>query len=310
VLLEMRREMESMRRMVQNEFSVMGWGEMGRRNPVMQDLFRRLMGLELSADLCHGLVKKVEKIDDPEQAWRKALAILAASLPVYGRDVMEEGGVIAFIGPTGVGKTTTIAKLAARYCLRHGNRHVGLITADSYRVGGHDQIGVYARLLDVPLRSVSSTRELEAALNAMTDKRLVLIDTAGMSQRDPRLKEQLAFLASERKSIRRFLTLSTTTQQSALEQAILGFSDGRPEACILTKVDEAASLGGAFSALIRHGLPLTFITDGQKVPEDMHLPRSQALVNRAVNMSQQYAIAQSEQYLALAFGGSGADARI
>jgi flagellar biosynthesis protein FlhF len=309
ILLEMRREMENMRRMVRNEFSMLGWGEMGRSQPETQDLYRRLMSLGLSPDLCHGLVRKVEQIDDLEQAWRKALAVLAASIPVYPRDLLNEGGVVALVGPTGVGKTTSIAKLAARFCLRHGKRHLGLISADSYRLGGKDQLTHYARLLDVPVRSVNSAKELEIAINAFTDKRLVLIDTAGMSQRDPKLDEQLAFLAEAHKQVRSLLAISSSTQQAALEQAMQAFKRVEPEACVVTKVDEAAGLGDVFSALIRQGMPLAFITDGQRVPEDIHLPRSQALVNRAVNMSQQYALGQTEQYLALSLGGINADAR-
>ncbi|MEO5341877.1 MAG: flagellar biosynthesis protein FlhF [Gammaproteobacteria bacterium SHHR-1] len=310
ILLEMRREMENMRRMMRNEFSLLGWDEMGRKQPEAQELFRRLMSLDLSADLCHGLARKVEGVEELEKSWRKALAILAASLPVFQGNLIDEGGVVALVGPTGVGKTTTIAKLAARFCLRHGNRHLGLISADGYRLGGQDQLIQYARLLDVPVRSAATVKDLEIAVNAFADKRLILVDTTGMGQRDARLQEQLSLLGSERRPVRSFLTLSSSTQQAALEQAILAFKAVRPEACVITKVDEAASLGGVFSALIRQGLPLAFITDGQKVPEDLHLPRTQALVNRAVNMSQQYAIGQSDQFVALSLAGGQADARV
>lgn len=308
ILVEMRREMEQMKRMMQNEFSMLGWEEMGRKRPDSQELFRRLMSLDLSADLCQGLARKVEQLKDGEQAWRKALAILAASLPIYKNDLLDEGGLVALVGPTGVGKTTSLAKLAARFCLRHGNRHLGLISADAWRLGGQEQLVQYARLLDVPVRAVNSTRDLEIALNAFADKRLVLIDTAGMGQRDARLAEQLGLLMGGRKPLRTFLTLASNTQQSALEQSMHAFKQVNPEGCIITKVDEAASLGGVFSALIRQGLPLAFITDGQRVPEDMHLPRTQALVNRAVNMSQQFAIGHTEQYMALSLGGLRADA--
>lgn len=310
ILVEMRREMENMRRMMLNEFSMLGWEEMGRKRPDAQELFRRLMSLDLSADLCHGLSRKVEQMEDGDQAWRKALAILAASLPVYKGDLLDEGGLVALVGPTGVGKTTSLAKLAARFCLRHGNRHLGLISADAWRLGGQDQLVQYARLLDVPVRSANSIRDLEIAINAFADKRLVLIDTAGMGQRDARLAEQLGMFMGGRKTLRTFLTLSSNTQQAALEQAMQAFKQVNPLGCIITKVDEAASLGGVFSALIRQGLPLAFITDGQKVPEDIHLPRTQALVNRAVNMSQQFSIGHTEQYMALSLGGFRADAHL
>jgi flagellar biosynthesis protein FlhF len=308
-LRQMREEMAEMRRLMQGEFSLLGWGEMGRSNPQAQTLFRRLMALELSSDLCHGLVKKVGDYSDLEQAWRRALGILAASLPLYQPKLLDEGGVVALVGPTGVGKTTTIAKIAARFSLRHGNRHLGLISADGYRLGAHDQLAGFGRLLDVPVRRVNSGKEMQAALDEFRNKRLVLIDTAGMGQRDAHLEEQLAMLKPQGHAVNVLLALASSTQQSALEQCIQAFRPVNPEGCVITKADEATALGGVFSAMIRRGLPLAFVTDGQKVPEDMHLPRPQALVNRAVNMSQQYGISQSDQYLAYTLGGLAAEAR-
>ncbi len=309
-LKHMREEMAEMRRLMQGEFSLLGWGEMGRSHPQAQMLFRRLMGLELSSDLCHGLVKKVADYSDLEKAWRRVLGILAASLPLYEPQLLDEGGVVALVGPTGVGKTTTIAKIAARFSLRHGNRQLALISADGYRLGAHDQLAGFGRLLDVPVRRVNSAKEMRSALDEFSSKRLVLIDTAGMGQRDVHLDEQLAMLTPEGHAIRVLLTLAASTQQSALEQCIQAFRMVSPEGCVITKADEATALGGVFSAMIRRSLPMAFVTDGQKVPEDMHLPRPQALVNRAVNMSQQYAISQSDQYLAYALGGLAAEVRV
>ena len=308
VLVEMRQEMKALRRMMENQLSDIAWHEMGSRRPQTQELLRRLMGLDLSPDLCQRLAGHTQDAESLDQAWRKALYLLAAELPVAGEGLIDEGGVVALVGPTGVGKTTSIAKLAARFILRHGHRNLALVTTDSYRIGAREQLNTYARILDVPVRTASSTEELRVTLNALSGKRLVLVDTAGMSQRDLRLSDQLSMLHSGSRPVRTFLALSATTQQPAMEQAVKAFGGGSLEGCILTKVDEAASLGGALSAVLHCNLPLAFFTDGQKVPEDIHLARAHTLVSRAVSLAQESGAEYSDDYLAMALGGLRADA--
>lgn len=307
-LVEMRREMKAMRRMMENQLSELTWNEMGNRQPIRRELLRRLMALDISPDICAQLVDRVQDFDSPDQAWRKALNLLAGEIPIAGDSMVEEGGVIALVGPTGVGKTTTIAKLAARYVLRHGHRSLALVSTDSYRIGAQEQLNTYARILDVTVRSAATPDELNITLNALSDKRLVLVDTAGMSQRDVRLSEQLSLINSGNRMVKRFLTLSATTQQSALEQAASAFGSAEIGGCILTKVDEAASLGGAISAAVHNRIPLAFFTDGQKVPEDIHLARANTLVSRAVSLGQEGGTDRSDAYLSLALGGVGTDA--
>jgi flagellar biosynthesis protein FlhF len=310
VLVEMRREMQALRRMMENELSELTWRDMGARRPQSQELLRRLMGLGLSPDICRSLVTQVQDIGDEEKAWRKALYGLASSLPVGGDQLLEQGGVVAIIGPTGVGKTTTVAKLAARFCLRHGNRHVALITTDNFRIGAREQLNTYARILDVPVRSAGNVEELNAALNAFCDRRLILVDTAGMSQRDVRLSEQLSMLSAGNQRVRSLLALPATTQQADLERAMKAFAAARPDGVVLTKVDEAASLGGAFSAIIHSGLPLAYITDGQKVPEDLHLAHANTLVGQAESLFSEGGSEQDDEFMALALGGVRANAHV
>lgn len=307
VLVEMRQEMKALRRMMENELSGLSWREMGDHKPETRELFRKLMGLSISPDICSELVERVSDVNSADQAWRKALYHLAAKMETLGDDLLEQGGVFALIGPTGVGKTTTVAKLAARFALRHGTHQIALISTDNYRIGAQEQLNTYARILDVPVRTAGTREELAVALNGLTGKRLILIDTAGMSQRDVRLSEQLSMLDVAGQGVRSFLTLSAATDYSSLTQTISAFGAARPEACILTKVDETGSLGGALSALIHKALPLAFVTDGQKVPEDLHLARSHTLVSKAVACSSgggEY----SDEYLALALGGARANA--
>ncbi|MES9961396.1 MAG: flagellar biosynthesis protein FlhF [Sedimenticola sp.] len=308
ILVEMRREMQNLRRMMENGLSGLSWREMGEHDAQSQELYRRLMGLDLSADICNHLVGESVGSESLDQAWRKALHQLANGIATTGDRLLEEGGVVALIGPTGVGKTTTIAKLAARFALRHGHRHVAFISTDKYRIGAQEQLNTYARILDVPVRTAATPEELGIALNALADKRLILVDTAGMSQRDVRLSEQLGMLHSGDRPVRSLLTLSATTQQAALEQSIEAFSAAAPEACILTKLDEAASLGGSLSAMIHSRLPLAFITDGQKVPEDVHLARANTLVSRAAALGEKQTSHFSDEFLALALGGARANA--
>ncbi len=308
LLIDMRREVHALRRIVENELSGFTWREMGEHQPQVRELLRRLMGFDLHPSICQRIIKQVGDFETLDQGWRKALYYLATELHVIGDRLLEEGGVVAVVGPTGVGKTTTIAKLAARFGLRHGHRHIALISADSYRIGAQEQLATYARILDVPMRSVANVEELNIALNALADKRLVLIDTAGMGQRDLQLSEKLAVLQAGNRKVRTLLALSATTQQAALKQAIQAFAMAKPEACILTKLDEAASLGGVLSAIIDTTMPLAYTTDGQRVPEDLHLARAHTLVSRAVNLGQQDGEEYSEEYLALALGGVRADA--
>ncbi|MCG8425999.1 MAG: flagellar biosynthesis protein FlhF [Chromatiales bacterium] len=310
MLVEMREEMKSLRRMVENELSGLSWREMSANQPHAKELLRRLISLDLSPDICKQLVESVGAVETIDQAWRKALYFLATEVATVGDSLLDQGGVVALIGPTGVGKTTTIAKLAARYALRHGNRHVALISTDNYRIGAQEQLNTYARILDVPIRSAANAEELSIALNCFADKRLVLIDTAGMSQRDIRLSEQLSMLYGDHKQVRCFLTLSATTQQSAQEQAIRAFSVARPEACVLTKVDEAATLGGTLSALIHSAMPVAFMADGQKVPEDIHLARAHTLVSRAATLSETGNMEYGDEYLAMTLGGVRANAHV
>jgi len=310
ILVEMRQEMQALRRMMENELSELTWRSMGEHKPHAQELLRRLMNIGLSPDICRDAVSKLDDIDNLDLAWRKLLYNLASELPIASEDILEQGGAVAIVGPTGVGKTTTAAKLAARFCLRHGSRSVALITTDNFRIGAREQLNTYARILDVPVRSASTVEELNSALNAFCDKRLILIDTAGMSQQDVQLSKQLSMLKAGNQPVRSVLALPATTQQISLEQAIKAFSTVRLDACILTKMDEAASIGGILSAVIHSGLPVAFTTDGQKVPEDLQLARPHSLVSRAVALSQEAAGTEDDEFIALALGGARVHAHV
>ena len=305
---EMRREMQNLRRWMQAELSGLSWYDLGQRAPHSQELLGQLMALGLGGELARRLAQRVNDIEDVQQAWRKALYLLAAELRICDTDPLGQGGVVALVGPTGVGKTTTIAKMAARFALRHGHRSVALITTDSVRIGARDQLQTYARILNVPVRTATNRDEMDEALNMLGDRRLILVDTAGMAAAHERVADQRETLRAAGSGLTTLLTLSATTEAAAVQRALRLFADFRPDACVLTKLDEAASLGGLLSALIHAGLSTAFVTDGQRVPEDLQPAQAHPLVTRAAELLAENPTELDHGYLALAFGGASAHA--
>ena len=280
-LVGMRHELENLRGMMEDRLTGLAWGEQARRFPERTHLARELMSLGLAPALCQALAKEQPEQEDFSMMWRATMGRLANRLPACEEDFLDEGGIIALLGPTGVGKTTSIAKLAARFALRHGKQNVALITTDSYRIGAHEQLRIYGRILDVPVFVANDSNELNSILKNVQDKRLVLIDTAGMSQRDIRLSEQFSVIHNGSPLIRSFLVLSATTQMMALDETIKVFSAAEPEACIITKTDEATSLGPVLSVIEKHQLPIAYVADGQRVPEDIRRARTGNIVKQA-----------------------------
>jgi len=212
-----------------------------------------------------------------------ALAKLAHQLPVSGRDIVDQGGVFAFVGPTGVGKTTTIGKLAARFVLKHGADKVALVTTDTYRIAGHDQLRSLARILRVPVRVVDESNPLEQVLNSLRHCSLVLIDTAGFRHGDPLLKAQLQTLAQQ-PQIKSYLVLSCNSQQQMLKASLHAYSAAGLKGCVLTKLDETASMGEALGVVIQSQLPIAYTTDGQDIPQHIEVARGHQLVSKAVTL--------------------------
>ncbi len=320
---DVRLEIKALRGLLENQLSTLAWGELTRKHPQQADLFQRLMKLGLSSTLCRQIVAKIPaaiaQAPDIEALWRRALGILAHEVPVLDDDILTHGGIVALIGPTGVGKTTTVAKLAARYALRHGSRHVALVTIDNYRIGAHEQLRSYGRILNIPVRVAADHKELQAVLMELGEKRLILIDTAGMGQRDLRLANQLKMLThgesnSDRHSIMRkiktYLVLSTATRLSGLNEATEAFKGAAPDGVILTKIDETTSLGSALSVIIKHQLPIAYVSDGQRVPEDLHNARAHTLISKSIAIMQQSAKMLDEEALTLTVEKVAAHAHI
>lgn len=270
---EMREEMRSIRSLLEAQLGRLLWDERARQSPAVATLLRHYTQLGLDPDVARDLANRAEATH-PVGGWTAGLRTLVEQLPIATCDVVADGGVFAVIGPTGVGKTTTIAKLAARAALQFGPEAVGLVTTDTFRVAAREQLETFGQIMGVSVALAADTQTLSEALASLENRRLVLVDTAGMSQRDPRLPEQLARLAAADTGVATLLALPANAASGALQEIVDVFRTARPAGCILTKTDEATSLGGALSVLIRSGLPLAYVANGQRVPEDLHLMKN------------------------------------
>ena len=282
LLMEMSKELKYLRTAMDTKLSNVSWAQNSQTAPVRTDLLQRLAGMGISKKLSITIANQFTKDTDPELIFEKAREMLVKVLPITEDNLLEAGGIVALIGPTGVGKTTTIAKLAAKFVLKHGSNQIALITTDNYRIGAYDQLNTYGRILDVPVRVAANAEELSDFINSFADKRLILIDTAGMNQRDMKLVEQINTLQQNGLAIKSYLVMSAATEYRAMNAIIKAFALFDPQASILTKLDEAVTIGSAISSIIEHNLPLSFITDGQQVPEDIHSPHARSLIENCV----------------------------
>lgn len=283
LVVEMAHELKLMRSLLEGQLSGFAWGELARKDPLKAELMRTLLGCGFSPQLSRQLLEALPPNLDVERGIKWLKAALTHNLRVVesGADFITRGGVHALVGPTGVGKTTTVAKLAARAVLKFGADKVALITTDSYRIGAHEQLKIYGRILNVPVHAVKDEAELELTLADLTRSHLILIDTVGMSQRDRRIAEQIEFLCGRGNRIKRHLILPATAQNVTLDDIVRAYHGSGMDGVILSKIDESMSIAPAVDCLIRHGLDLHYVTNGQKVPEDLHLANGLYLVDRA-----------------------------
>jgi flagellar biosynthesis protein FlhF len=240
-----------------------------------QQALTRLIMSGFSPELARRLAEAVPGDIDPKavDGWLQSAVGRQIACPEESDNPLFAGGAVALVGPTGVGKTTTIAKLAARFVVRHGAGALGLVTLDSYRIGAHEQLRGYGRILGVPVHSAHDAASLGELLASMHGKHRVLIDTCGMSQRDQRLAEMLAMLEQVRfagNPIRRVLLINAASHAETIDEVARAWRVEATQGAVLTKIDEAARIGGALDALVRHRLPLLGLTNGQRVPEDWH----------------------------------------
>lgn len=276
-------EIRAMRGLMETQLAELSWNATAQREPHKATVLREMLAAGFSATLARFLIEKMPATKDAAEAMRWVKTVLARNLTTIGNEdaLLEQGGVYALVGPTGVGKTTTTAKLAARCVMRHGPDKLALITTDAYRIGGHEQLRIYGKILGVMVHSVKDEADLRIALKELRNKHTVLIDTIGMSQRDHMVAEQVAMLSGSGADVKRLLCLNSTSTNETLNEVVRAYQGSGLHGAIMTKMDEAASIGGVLDVVIRQKLNLHYISNGQRVPEDLHVADRNLLVDRA-----------------------------
>lgn len=276
-------EIKAMRSSLETRLTELAWTDQQNRFPVKSGMLRELIAKGFSASLSRFLTENTPADNDVEQGIAWAKSTLTRNLVVLENEaqMLDQGGIFALIGPTGVGKTTTTAKLAARYVFRHGADKLALITTDSYRIGAHEQLRIYGKILGVMVHSVRDEVDLSIALKELKHKHTVLIDTVGMSQRDQMVAAQIAMLSGTEQPIKRLLCLNATSTIETLNEVVRAYQGSGLAGCILTKLDEAVSTSNALDVILRHKLKLHFTGTGQRVPEDLTVADPKSLVNMA-----------------------------
>jgi flagellar biosynthesis protein FlhF len=277
-------EMRSMRGQIQSQLTELVSETVTRMSPAKASVLRNMLAAGFSVGLSRQLSEKLpEKLDKTAaNQWARQVLVRNINTMSDESDVLDRGGVFALIGPTGVGKTTTTAKLAARYVMKHGAQSLGLITTDAYRIGGHEQLRIYGKILGVMVHAVKDEADLKLALEELKGKHTILIDTVGVNQRDEMVAQQMSMLSAPGTQIQRLLCLNATSTAETLADVVSAYKGKGLAGCVMTKLDEAVTIGCALDVAIRQKLKMYYVTNGQRVPEDMHLANAAMLVDMAL----------------------------
>ncbi len=279
-------EIRAMRGMMETQLAEISWGTTQAREPQKTVVLREMLAAGFSASLARYLIEKLPANRDAADSLRWIKNVLTRNLQTMANEdaLIEQGGVFALVGPTGVGKTTSTAKLAARCVMRHGPDKLALITTDAYRIGAHEQLRIYGKILGVMVHSVKDEADLRIALKELKNKHTVLIDTVGVSQRDQMVTEQVSMLQGAGADVKRLLCLNATATQETLNEVVRAYQGSGLAGCIMTKLDEAAAIGNVLDVVIRQKLNLFYVSNGQRVPEDLHLADPAYLIDRAFKL--------------------------
>jgi flagellar biosynthesis protein FlhF len=306
-MAEVMNEIRSMRGMLESQLAEIVWSSQQKRDPIKGMMLREMLSAGFSASLARYLTERVPSGEKQETAMTWMKSILSRNLSVLGNEdeILDRGGVYAMVGPTGVGKTTTTAKLAARCVMRHGAGKLALITTDGYRIGGYEQLRIYGKILGVMVHSVKDETDLRIALDELKNKHMVLIDTVGMGQRDKMVGEQVAMLSGAGAKVQRLLCMSATSNGETLNEVVRSYMGDGLAGCVITKLDEAATIGSVLDVVIRQKLRLYYVANGQRVPEDLHVANKHYLVDRAFKLKRETAPFQfQEDELPLVIGNT------
>lgn len=271
-------ELQSVKDLIEERFNTLTWMNQTRTNPLHSNMMLKLIRSGYSPALSRTIMERLPQDSSPADAMKWVVKVLERNLRTDSAEapIWDKGGVFALVGSTGVGKTTTAAKLAALCAAKHGPNNVGLITLDTYRVGGHEQLRAYGRMLGVVAHLAHDKAALQDLLGLLAGKKMVIIDTTGVAPRDPRKDDILEVL--DLPGIERLLVANAGAHGDTLDEALAAFKRIGCKQAILSKVDEAVKLAPALDALIRHQLVLRGITNGQRVPEDFARANANELV--------------------------------
>jgi flagellar biosynthesis protein FlhF len=277
---DMMSELRSMKGLIEERFGALAFMEKLNRQPAQARLTQKLLDCGFSPALIRKIGDSLPMDVADETGW--CAGVLERNLPTSEAEapLEDQGGVYALVGATGVGKTTTTAKIAAAFAAKYGAANLGLVTLDAYRIGAHEQLRAYGRILGVPVHTAHDRASLEDLLDLLAGKKMVLIDTAGMAQRDARTRELLDMLSH--RSIRKLLVINAASQGETIEDVLIAYQAAACAGVVLSKMDEAVKLGPALDAMIRMKLKVVGVANGQRVPEDWHRLSANALVHRAL----------------------------
>lgn len=273
---EICQEIVTLRSMVEAQLRVGG----GTGAPLHSLLMQKLLFSGVSPVTAGKLLQNVQASWNKSKAWEKILSNFGETLAIRDSHRIEDGGAFAFVGATGVGKTTTMAKIAARFVLRHGAEKLGLITMDTYRIAAQEQVMLYGKIFGVQVSVAQDALSLARVLRQLSDKKLILIDTPGMNPADERVVSQMEILHAADNPISNVLVLPATSHYQVLKETIHRYQSDRIDQCIITKIDESRALGGVLSALAEEKLAVSYLTHGQRVPEDIKLATRHQLMEQ------------------------------
>ena len=299
---QMREELQSMRAVLEQQLSTMAWGQFANDNPERASLWRRLTRMGIDSVVADQLLDQPLGQVADKPAWSQLMHRLQQDIPVSHSDMVAKGGVFAFVGPTGAGKTTTIGKLAARYVIDNGTDDIALVTTDTVRIAGHEQLRTVGRILNIPVQVVDQNNSLERVLYGLRHKKLVLVDTAGFSRQDDRLAKQLLAINELGERAKTLLVLPSSSQLAVIKAAYHSYRTDNLSACVITKVDETACLGGVLSLAIEKQLPIAYSSDGQDIPGDLNVADKGDLLRKTIELAKHQTIndqAMSEEYSAV-----------
>ena len=290
-------EIKEIRQLLQEQMSMLVWKDSVERQPHRANLWKELTLAGFSPVLARTVVENMPSDirEDNAQQWLNDVMLRNLPVTQASEDIVDKGGVYALVGPTGVGKTTTTAKLAARCVVKYGAASIGLITTDSYRIGAQDQLRIYGKILGVQVYTAQTEQDIAQLLQTMERKHLVLIDTVGMGQRDLRVVEQTDMLHAS--NVKRILVLNAAAQPETLDDVAKHYRGSGLYGAILTKLDEAVKLGGVLDVAMRYRLGLHYMATGQRVPEDLYPAQAAILLKRALkpNKSSTFSLSEQEQ---------------